>query len=136
MNKDEWSNDFDWIDPILGKDIYDAVKGGCELRVKGTQDMDGNRTKWEVESEGSFFMHIAGIAELIRGLAITQARAFARRGVSANKDGSPTPWEDIAEMLIVSVAHYLGFNVTVTGRFDPEENIQKEMDEMSKYKEI
>lgn len=136
MNKDEWSNDFDWIDPILGKDIYDAVKGGCELRVKGTQDMDGNRTKWEVESEGSFFMHIAGIAELIRGLAITQARAFARRGVSANKDGSATPWEDIAEMLIVSVAHYLGFNVTVTGRFDPEENIQKEMDEMSKYKEI
>ena len=136
MSKEEWSNDCDWIDPILGKDIYDAVKGRCELRVKGTQDMAGNRTKWEIESDGSFFMHIAGIAELIRGLAIAQARAIARRGMSANKDGSTTPWEDIAEMLIVSVAHYLGFNVTVNGRFDPEEKIQKEMDEMSKYKEI
>lgn len=136
MNKDEWSNDFDWIDPILNKDIYDAVKGGCELHVKGTQDMAGNRTKWEIESEGTLFMQIGGLAELIHGLAIAQARALASRGMSANKDGAPTPWEDIAEMVIVAAAHYLGFNVTVTGRFDPDEKIQKEMDEMSKYKEI
>lgn len=133
MKQDNWEDDFDPINPALDGAVYDAVKEGCELRVKGVSDMVTNKTRWYVSKEGSFFMHIAAIAELIKYLAMEEAKDFERRGAKA-KDGTPFTWEDIAETLIVSSAYFIGIELKVTGKVDPE--AKDESEDMSKYKEI
>lgn len=132
MKQDNWEDDFDPIDPALDGAVYDAVKEGCELRVKGVSDMVTNKTRWYVGKEGSFFMHIAAIAELIKYLAMEKEKSFKKLG-HTDKDGKPYTWEDIAETLIVSSAYFLGIEVKVTGKVDQE---AEEEEDMSKYREL
>lgn len=133
MRKDEWG--FDWLDPLMEDALYRAVEDGCDLGIKGESDMAEGKTRWFAKTEGSFFMHIAGIAELIKAVAIKQAKSFEDRD-RKHKDGTPITWEDVAEVLLVSSAAFLGFDIRVVGRCNLEEDAMAEAEEMSKYKEI
>jgi len=133
MSKEEW--EFDRIDPLMEEALYHAVEEGCDLRISGVSDMSKDVTRWSVSTEGSFFMSIAGIAELIKAVSIKQAKELEKRG-HKHKDGSPFTWEDIAEMLLTSSAAFLGYEIRVVGRCNLEEDAKAKAEEMSKYKEI
>ena len=134
MNKDDFE-----LDPLNDPEydhIKSAIRKGCELGVKAETDMKSGKTHWLAFAEGSFVMHIAAVAELIKYVSIKQAKKFERTGQTANDDGTPTAWETIAETLIVSSAAFLGFEVRVVGKCDLRKKSEEDLEDMSKYKEI
>lgn len=133
MSKEEW--EFNRIDPLMEEALNHAVEEGCDLRIRGVSDVAKDVTIWRASVEGSFFMAIAGVAELIKVVSLKQAKKFEKSG-NKHKDGSPITWEDMAETLLTSSAMYLGYEIRIVGRCNLEEEAKAKAEEMSKYKEI